>query len=146
MKHSFLIILIWLFFFCLRTATPNYVKIKIGQTEISAEVVKTQADQSQGLGYRDRLENGKGMLFVYKKSGTRTFWMKGMRFAIDIIWIRHGKIVLIEKSVQPESILKKEPNLKTYGHSVSADMVLEVTAGLSEKMKFELGQQVVIDE
>ncbi len=67
----------------------------IGTSVIVAEVVKSPSEQRRGLGYRDQLKTNQGMLFVYDNPGVRSFWMKGMRFAIDIIWLRQGKIVLI---------------------------------------------------
>ncbi|MBT4285721.1 MAG: DUF192 domain-containing protein [Deltaproteobacteria bacterium] len=122
------------------------VEIKIGQSVIVAEIAKSPSDQRRGLGYRDQLEANRGMLFVYNNPGVRSFWMKGMRFAIDIIWLRQGRIVLIEKNVQPSPIFKKNSHLKTYGSSVLADMVLEVSAGFSDKMKLSLGQHITINE
>jgi uncharacterized protein len=146
MSLKILPLLIWLLFQTISDAAPYFVEINIGESVIMTEVVETATDQRRGLGYRDSLEQNKGMLFVYDKPGVRSFWMKGMRFAIDIIWIRLGKIVLIEKNVQPPPLLKKESSLKTYGRSVLADMVLEVSAGFSDQMKLTLGQQITINE
>ena len=146
MSLKILPLLIWLLFPTIGDAAPYFVEINIGESVIMTEVVETAADQRRGLGYRDSLGQNKGMLFVYDKPGVRSFWMKGMRFAIDIIWIRLGKIVLIEKNVQPPPLLKKESSLKTYGRSVLADMVLEVSAGFSDQMKLTPGQQITINE
>lgn len=146
MNSRILPLLIWLLSLSICEAAPHYVKVDVGGTLITAELAETVADQRRGLGYRDALGQNKGMLFVYHKPGVRSFWMKGMRFAIDIIWIRLGKIVLIEKNVQPPPLLRKDSSLKTYGRSVLADMVLEVSAGFSDQMKLTPGQQVTINE
>ena len=146
MSLKILPLLIWLLFQTIGDAAPYFVEINIGESVIMTEVVETAADQRRGLGDRDSLGQNKGMLFVYDKPGVRSFWMKGMRFAIDIIWLRQGRIVLIEKNVQPSPIFKKNSHLKTYGSSVLADMVLEVSAGFSDKMKLSLGQHITINE
>ena len=41
-----------------------------------------------GLAFRP----GTGMLFVFPDASPRSFWMKGMRFCLDIIWIEDGII------------------------------------------------------
>lgn len=146
MKFIFIFFSIWLFSFSICSATPQIAKVEIGPNILSVEIVRTQADQRRGLGYRDNLESDKGMLFLYDNPQVRRFWMKGMRFAIDIIWIRHGKIVHIEKNIPPPPMMTKDSNLKTYGHSVLADSVLEVSAGVSEKLNFSIGEIVAIDE
>src|SRR5262245_58509776 len=60
-----------------RTAT-----IEVGDITIEAEVSDTGELRERGLGYRDGLDPGKGMLFVYEEPGPRSFWMKGMRFCL----------------------------------------------------------------
>lgn len=127
-------------------AAMRMVEIRIGQSVIVAEVAESPSDQRRGLGFRDQLEAKRGMLFVYNKPGVRSFWMKGMRFAIDIIWLRQGKIVLIEKNVQPPTIFTKDSHLKTYGRAVLSDMVLEMSAGFSDQIKLTSGQHITINE
>ena len=41
----------------------------------------------KGLSGRDNLADDEGMFFVFEKSDIYPFWMKDMKFAIDIIWI-----------------------------------------------------------
>ena len=42
------------------------------------------------------------MLFVLNPSSRRGFWMKGMKFPIDVIWLNENKeIVHIKKSLEP---------------------------------------------
>ncbi len=79
-----------------RTAT-----IEVGGLTIEAEVSDTGELRERGLSYRDGLEPGRGMLFVYEEPGTRSFWMRGMRFCLDIIWIEGDQIVGAAESVCP---------------------------------------------
>src|SRR3712207_1680301 len=60
---------------------------------LTVEVADEPAETARGLGYRAGLEPGKGMLFVYEAASERSFWMKGMRFCLDIVWIEGGRVV-----------------------------------------------------
>ncbi|MGK0289493.1 MAG: uncharacterized membrane protein (UPF0127 family) [bacterium] len=113
---------------------------------IQVEVVTSDEDMAKGLGYRKSLAIGKGMLFHYPDTDIRRFWMKGMFFPIDIIWIRKGTIVHIEKDVPPpRSIMINDSQLKVYdGSSYPANMILEVPAGYSQKNGFQEGQKIQI--
>lgn len=58
----------------------------IGDTRITLEIAETPAQKSRGLGGREGLAENAGMLFVFEEDGLHGFWMKDMRFAIDIAW------------------------------------------------------------
>jgi len=60
--------------------------------KISVEVADTVEKRSLGLGKRSGLENGWGMLFVFEKRKQHGFWMKGMQFPLDIIWLDNHRI------------------------------------------------------
>ena len=80
------------------------------------------------------------MLFPFEKPGYYSFWMKNMKFPIDIIFIKSGKIVTIHKDVMPPKNLTDA--LPIYNPKEPADTVLEINAGLSEDYKFKEGDEV----
>jgi uncharacterized membrane protein (UPF0127 family) len=110
------------------TATINNHTFKL-------ELAKTQQEKAIGLSKKDMLEENTGMLFLFDKPGNLSFWMKNMKFPIDIIFIKNYHIVTIHRNV----MAPKNPNdkLPTYSPKEPADTVLEVNAGLSEKYKFK---------
>lgn len=108
-----------------------------GRITIEVEVARSSEAQAKGLAGRPSLEKGTGMIFPYDAPGHRTFWMKGMRTPIDILWIREGKVVAIEANLPPPSP-GRMPAM--YGHP--ADLVLEVPAGYAEEMGIRVGQSV----
>ena len=56
----------------------------------------------KGLSIKNTLNESEGMLFPFDTPGEYSFWMKDMKFPIDIIWIDSNyKIVYIEKNLQP---------------------------------------------
>jgi uncharacterized membrane protein (UPF0127 family) len=121
-----------------RTAT-----VEAGDLTIEAEVADTEVLRERGLGYRDGLNPGTGMLFVYDEPGSRTFWMKGMRFCLDIIWIESGKIVGAAESVCPVPGVS-DADLPRYQSPEPVRYVLEVPAGWMTEHGFAAGTPVTI--
>lgn len=111
------------------------VSVQIKQQVFQAEVVSSAAKMQQGLAGRQNLCDVCAMLFKFSEVGEYNFWMKGMRFPLDILWLRDKKIVWFEKNVAAdfaEIIVPKE----------KADAVLELKAGTIEKMNLQVGQSV----
>ena len=133
----------FLFFYFSPSSASDFATISVNGHIIKVEIVSTSASQNLGLGDRNALPKGSGMLFLYKTAGEKIFWMKRMRFAIDIIWILQGSIVHIEKNVPPPSIIHSPSRLPTYGHGIVADMVLEVSKGFADKAGLQLGDSIL---
>ncbi len=119
----------------------DIVSIQFPNGTIHAEVATSFLKHAAGLSSRPSLDDDAGMLFVFSKPQSLTFWMKGMRFPLDFIWIRDGVIVDISRDIQPPKnaldfgiIRPKEP----------ADMVLEINAGTIEKMDIKVGDKIEI--
>lgn len=121
-------------------------EVVIGEVKVSTDVADSDAERKKGLGERDSLGENDGMLFIFpEKSSNVVFWMKDMKFAIDIIWISDNKIVKIDKNVQPEPGVA-EDKLKRYYPETPINFVLEVNAGFSDKNKITLGNEVQIPQ
>jgi uncharacterized membrane protein (UPF0127 family) len=70
-------------------------------TKLRLEVADTLAKQKKGLAGRSNLSINEGMLFSFGMPTQPTFWMKGMNFPLDFLWIRDGIIVEITENVPP---------------------------------------------
>ena len=114
--------------------------VHIGGTTVRAEVAADTKAREQGLSGRPSLAEGRGMLFVYPDHATRTFWMKGMRFPIDIIWIDRGRVAGIERNAPVP-----HGDLPLYSSQGPADDVLEVPAGWAGRHGAKAGDRVSID-
>jgi len=121
-----------------RTAT-----VDVGGIRIEAEVADTGPLQTRGLGYRNGLKPGTGMLFVYDEPGDRSFWMKGMRFCLDIIWIESDRIVGAATSVCPAEGVP-DADLPRYRSPEPVTYVLEMPAGWLAENGFGVGTPVTI--
>jgi len=109
--------------------------IKINGNNFKIEIVDNSDKLSKGLGNRNSLCEKCGMLFEFSEEGKKTFWMKGMKFDLDIIWIKGEEIVYIAKNVSHDS-------LKTITPQVEVSRVLEINAGLVDKYGIEVGDRV----
>lgn len=114
-------------------------RVMIGDTSFSVEVAKTQEEQSRGLGYRDSLCETCGMLFIFPRLDRYGFWMKGMRFPLDILWIRDGKITHIERDVDFRD------QQKVYSPREPADRVLELNADTCRRKGIHEGDIVLFE-
>lgn len=115
--------------------------VSIGETRIPVELAITEEEQKLGLGERDTLKWGHGMLFVHEEPEFKEYWMKGMRFDIDIIWIRDGRISSIAHRV-PHVAGENGPRVRS---SELVSQVLEVPAGYAQTQGWRRGQVVQVE-
>ncbi len=112
--------------------------VEIAGQELLLEIVKTPESMAKGLSGLPFLEYNKGMLFLFDGYQKPSFWMKDMRFPIDIIWINGDIVAGIDKNLPPA--LTGEPPV--YNPPVFIDKVLEVNAGFSDKNGLKIGDKV----
>lgn len=112
------------------------------KTTISVEVADKPETRSKGLGGRDSLGFDKGMLFVFDKPGKYTFWMKGMKFPLDFIWISDNRIVDLLPNINPPISGESSDKLPRYTSIVEFNKVLEVNAGFIASHNIQVGDKV----
>jgi uncharacterized membrane protein (UPF0127 family) len=118
-------------------------EISLGKTTIKVEIFDTQEKRHKGLADREMLNPNEGALFVFNEKKVQpAFWMKNMKFAIDIIWIADDKVSQIDKNIPAPEEGTREEDLKFYLPKEPIDYVLEVNTGFSEKNKIEIGTSV----
>lgn len=115
----------------------------IGKQSFSLSLAKKPKELEKGLSERKSLASNEGMLFVFDKPDYYSFWMKNMKFPIDMIFIKKNRIVTIYQDVQsPKSKDETSPIFKP---EEPADMVLEINAGLSKKYNIKKGDEVKLE-
>lgn len=103
---------------------------------ISLEIADTNELRTLGLSGREKLEDSQGMMFVFEDEATRCFWMKDMKFDLDMVWLnRDKKIVAIESGVRSDSYPQE------YCHD-NSQYVLEINSGNSEILGLHIDQQL----
>ena len=110
-----------------------------GRVSLRVELARTQEQKVRGLSGRPNLKPGHGMVFVYDRPQPVSIWMKDMRFPLDIVWIRSARIVQIEKEAPPLS-----PAAPARIYSATADLVLEVEAGFTDRHRIRVGDRVQV--
>ncbi len=100
------------------------------------ELADTPAEWRQGLMNRQALTLDAGMLFIFPQEDFYNFWMKDTLIPLDIIWFdENKKIVTINKDAPPCQI----KNCPTYNSEIAARYVLEVNAGIAERLNLKPG-------
>ncbi len=64
--------------------SQTYFPISIGGCELQLQLALKPAEQQKGLMYRESLDNGHGMLFLFDRPDKRGFWMRNTRIPLDI--------------------------------------------------------------
>lgn len=114
---------------------------KVNNHTFNLYVTKTNKDKQIGLSKYSKIDNGHGMIFSFGKADYYPFWMKQMKFPIDIIFIKDNKIVTIHNNAEPA---KNNSALTIYNSTAPADTVLEVNAGLSQKYNLKVGDKITL--
>ena len=123
------------------TKNQQLAHIKIHDQTLTVEVVSTPQDLTKGLGGRDQIGSD-GMLFVLGTPQTASFWMKDMKFDLDMVWIGNGQILGITANVAYPRDQKLI--LPVYNSPPRTDMVLEVTAGTAQRSGWQEGDRVIL--
>lgn len=115
-------------------------RITVGDKTVYVYLADTEAKRELGLSGRESLAADEGMLFIFPIEGKPSFWMKDMKFPIDMLWIANdGSIIYIKENVSPD----------TYPEQFAPDTglaryVLELPAGYSKEHGLDIGSRVEI--
>jgi uncharacterized membrane protein (UPF0127 family) len=99
--------------------------ITVGNQTFSVEVATTSQERQRGLMFRESLEPGTGMFFIFEKEDFYGFWMKNTLIPLDIIWINADKKIVDIQTLQACT----EKPCDSHIPSQKALYVLEVNAG-----------------
>ncbi len=113
--------------------------LHLNSRDIFLIVRDTAESRVKGLSGRDSLADDTAMIFVFDKPEAYAFWMKDMKFPIDIIWL-DGKftIVDIRANISPSTYPEK---FVPMSESV---YVLETNANFAEKNSLKIGDTLSI--
>ena len=117
----------------------NYTsEITIKDASLNVEIARTAEAQARGLSGRESLKEDQGMLFDFETSDIYKFWMKDMKFPIDMIWFDEDRrVVYIQEDATPESYPE------SFGPNENTKYVLEVVSGFTKKYNIQIGDEMV---
>lgn len=111
--------------YLLRTRTQTY----------KLEEAATLEKVTLGLSGRKNMAQDAGMLFVFADDSEECFWMKDMRFPLDIIWVDSNKRVThIERNLSPSTYPKQ--------FCATAQYVIELNAGQAARSDISEGAKL----
>jgi hypothetical protein len=106
---------------------------------VLAELALSGEQRAKGLMFRDSMAADRGMLFLFEEEAIHSFWMKNVKFPIDILWLDREKMVVhLAKRVPP---CRKDP-CPTYSPVRSSLYVLELRAGRSDELGIRPGDRL----
>jgi uncharacterized membrane protein (UPF0127 family) len=106
---------------------------------VVAELALSGEQRAKGLMFRDDIAANRGMLFIFEDEAIHSFWMRNVKFPIDILWLdREKRIVHMAKQVPP---CKRDP-CPTYSPVRPSVYVLELRAGRSEQLGIRIGDRI----
>lgn len=111
----------------------------VGGTSVKILLADTPQKRTQGLSGRESLAHDEGMLFVFPEEDVYSFWMKDMRFSIDILWLNSaGEVVHVVENASPESYPA------SFTPEKAATYVLELPAGFARLNNVVVGSVVTL--
>jgi uncharacterized membrane protein (UPF0127 family) len=115
------------------------VDVSINNYILVADLSITYEQIIKGLSIKSSLKENEGMLFVFNSSSRRGFWMKDMKFPIDVIWLNENKkIIHIKKNLE-----LCVSNYPVYYPEQNSKYVLETVAGFADKQNLKVGDTVL---
>ncbi len=103
---------------------------------VDVDVMRTYEEMKRGLQGRDGLADHQGMLFVFDRESICRFWMKDMKFSIDIIWLNSKRSIVTIAAAVPACTA--DP-CEVYSPDKEARYVLEVPSGFTSKYHLKVG-------
>ncbi len=122
--------------FAQKTGPPGDQIILSDGKVLQIEVVRTPAERARGLMFRSSLPEDQGMLFIFERSEKHSFWMKNTLISLDIIWMDSQKRII---HIQPQVPPCKQDPCPLYGPPGKSLYVLEVNAGIADRLKLRTG-------
>jgi len=123
-----------LIFLCLLTCLCGAEQIQLGDQVLTVEVARTDEERAKGLSGRDELQDGQGMLFLFKRPRMLGFWMKNTQIPLSIGFFNEKRELINTLDMTPAPA----PPYKLYRSRAPALYALEVPQGWFEK--HQIGQ------
>ena len=137
---------------CSSNQQASEVTIDIKGQPVTFDLALDFQSRRMGLMHRDKLDDGRGMLFVFPDANERSFWMKNCLFNIDLIFLdSRGTITAVHsmKTEDPksedESDFAYENRLNHYWSNGPARFAMEFQEGTNEKLGFKVNDKLNLD-
>ena len=127
-------------FYIGKISPTSAATLELPHKTISLMIADTEVLQEQGLSGRTFLPENSAMIFIFNTPDRYAFWMKDMKFPIDIIWLDENfAIVDVKRNATPETFPKEfTPQKKSL-------YVIEANTGFFDHNELHIGDIVKIN-
>lgn len=116
--------------------------VKIGNKEYFLDVARTDEEKRKGLAKFENIKDNEGMIFIFDTPGRYSFYMKDMKFNIDIIFLdQNKKVVDLFKNVQFKDY-KNPYDYEVYKPNYDSKFVIELKAGEIDRSGIKPGDKI----
>ena len=126
---------------CATQAAGPTVELKGRRFDV--ELATDPASQQRGLMFRDEMAADHGMLFVFSEMAPRAFWMKNTHIPLDILFFDRD-YKLVSASLRTPPCRSVSDDCPVYPSSGPAQYVLELNAGVAEKLGAKAGDKMTV--
>jgi uncharacterized membrane protein (UPF0127 family) len=120
-----------------RLPPPRQAWVIFGTDTVHAEVARTFEERERGLMYRETLEKGRGMFFVFPDAQIRSFWMKNTFIPLDIAYL-DAELRIVDIQAMEAETLDPHPSAQP------AMFALEVPLGWFQEVGILVGAQAQV--
>ena len=127
-------------------STENTVYLKMvgvvcgDDNKFSTYIAKSDSDKDKGLSVFNKIKSNEAMIFSFDTPDKYSFWMKGMKFPIDIVWLDQDKKIVDVKS---DVAVNSYP--ESFVPSTESSYVLEFNAGTVNNLNIKIGDVCEFD-
>lgn len=104
-----------------------------GQANFNVEIADDPAERAQGLMFVEEMPLMAGMLFIYERPQSVSFWMKNTRIPLDMLFVSPvGEVLALHENAIPG-------DLTPIPGGDGVQMVLEINGGLAARLGITVG-------
>ncbi len=112
-----------------------------GGQALHVEVAESPIRRQLGYMFRERVGPEDGMIFLFEEAAFHSFWMKNVRFSLDLLWMA-GDGTVVDASLETPPC--REDPCPSYRPMARALYVLELAGGRAEKLGIRPGQTLQV--
>jgi uncharacterized protein len=112
------------------------------KAEVAVEIADSEIARQKGYSNHPEISYQEGLLFVFNRAGFYPFWMKGMLFDLDFIFIKNGRVVYLLQNVKAP--VNNNGEIEYAISQKPFNQLLEVKAGFIDKYNIELNDSVLL--
>ncbi len=115
--------------------------VELNGERLAVDLALTREEQARGLMFVEAMPDDHGMLFVFGSEAPRSFWMKNTKIPLDIFYFDSDfTLVSVVRNARPCAVQR----CPGYASEGPAQYVLELNAGLADRLGVEQGDELIL--